>query len=305
MMKTISIIIISYNRLNDTIDLLNDIAVLNNPELLSEVIILNNKSSDDYSAINSFIKRYPKTPFKLIEAPENLGVSRGRNYASGFATGDIYFYIDDDVCLRDINTLSKIVTAFNSNNKNERPTGVVSFKVRYFDTLAIQLTAFPHKKYEKYKDKPRFFTSYYAGCAHAKTKEAWLKAGPYPTDFFYGMEEYDFSYRVLDAGFNIEYNDIFEVLHKESPLGRNTKLEKLSMMWLNKSKVAWRYLPIVYFYSTAFMWSLEFLKKSGFNWNTYFRTLKKVISIPGNEKRYTIQESTLAYLKDVEARLWF
>ncbi len=304
-MKSISIIIISYNRLDDTIDLLNDIGDLNQTQLLKDVIILNNKSTVDYSKVSTFINDHLSIPFQLIDAPENLGVSRGRNYAAQFAKGDIFFFVDDDVNLKDKETLKKITNCFASNNTEERKLGVASFKVLYSSTMQVQITAFPHKKFEKYKDKHRLQTSYYAGCAHAKLKQAWEDAGPYPEDFFYGMEEYDFSYRVLDAGYSIEYNDIFEVIHKESPLGRKSKEEKLRMMWLNKSKVAWRYLPKKYFYSTAFMWSLEYLKKTGFNFQNFFSNWKKIISIPANEIRKPLQQSTLDYLKKVEARVWY
>jgi Predicted glycosyltransferases len=101
------------------------------------------------------------------------------------------------------------------------------------------------------------------------------KVGSYPTDFFYGMEEYDLSYRVLEAGYSIAYTDKVVMLHKESPLGRKPKKEKLQMMWVNKSKVAYRHLPKKYFYSTAFMWSLEYLKKNRLEPGRIFRWLEE------------------------------
>ena len=45
-------------------------------------------------------------------------------------------------------------------------------------------------------------------------------------------------------GYSIAYSDKMVMLHKESPLGRKTKKEKMAMLWINKSKVAWRYLPL-------------------------------------------------------------
>lgn len=304
-MNPISIIIITYNRPADALDLLNDIIQLNHIYLLQDVIVLNNRSTDDYSALKKFIDENEDIPFIFIDAPENLGVAKGRNYATQFAKGEIFFFIDDDVNLKDKETLQKITDCFLANNSAGRKLGVASFKVLYRDTMQMQVTAFPHKKFEKYKDKHEFQTSYYAGCAHAKLREAWHDAGPYPEDFFYGMEEYDFSYRVLDAGYCIAYNDSLEVIHKESPLGRKSKEEKLRMMWFNKSKVAWCYLPKIYFYSTAFMWSLEYLKKTGFHFQNFFSNWKKIIYIPRKEKRKTLQKSTLDYLKEVEARLWY
>ena len=121
--------------------------------------------------------------------------------------------------------------------------------------------------------KPSIFfeTYYYAGGAHAIRREALEKVGSYPTDFFYGMEEYDLSYRLLDAGYRIVYSDSIVMLHKESPLGRKPKSEKLREMWFNNAKVAWRYLPKKYFYSTACMWSLQYLKVTRFNMKGFMK----------------------------------
>jgi len=304
-MKKISIIIISYNRPDDTLDLLQDIAALNNKELLSNVIILNNASTENYLPVITFVNLNPNIPFQFIDAPGNLGVSAGRNYATNFATGEILFYIDDDVNLKDPDSLQKIAIAFSVEKINERKLGIVSFKVLYSYNMQMQQTAFPHKQFNKYKDQHQFLTYYYAGCAHAKLRQAWFDTGPYPENFFYGMEEYDFSYRLLNKGYCIQYQDSLVVLHKESPLGRKTKAEKLRMMWVNKSKVAWRYLPKKYFYSTAFMWSLQYLSKSGMNLKHFIKGIKQILQIKSLEKRNLLSNATLNYLDKVDARLWY
>ena len=77
------------------------------------------------------------------------------------------------------------------------------------------------------------------------------------------------------------------------------------MMWVNKSKVAWRYLPKKFFYSTAFMWSLQYLKKTGFDLSGFFNGWKKVFTIPSTEKRTAVKKSTMNYLRKVKARLWY
>jgi GT2 family glycosyltransferase len=304
-MSSISIIIISYNRVLDTLDLLSDIIQLKESNLLEDVIVLNNASTDDYKEIEDFINTNNHIPFKYVVAEENLGVSRGRNYATKFAKGDIFFYVDDDVNLKDKETLPKIIKSFLGINNETRQIGVVSYKVYYASTMEIQVNAFPHKKFRKYKDKHRFLTYYYAGCAHAKLRQAWNDAGEYPSDFFYGMEEYDFSFRVLNRGYCIKYDDLVTVLHKESPLGRTPKAEKLRMMWINKAKVAWRYLPKKYFYTTAILWSVLFIRKTNFNWSNFEKGWKNIFKIKRTEKRTPLNAETLKYLRKTEARLWY
>jgi hypothetical protein len=76
-------------------------------------------------------------------------------------------------------------------------------------------------------------------------------------------------------------------------------------MWLNKSKVAWRYLPKKYFYSTAFMWSLQYLKETSFNLDGFYNGWKKIFTISSTEKRTPIKQTTIDYLRKVKARLWY
>ena len=304
-MTTLSIIIITYNRPQDTLDLLQDIAQLHDTQLLRDVIVLNNASTDDYADVTAFIQHTPQVPFRYINAPDNLGVARGRNYATQFAGGDILLFIDDDVNLKDRYSISKVIAAFSVPPFEGRQPGVVSFKVLHTANMQMQVNALPHKQFKKYHTLHSFPTYYYAGCAHAKLRAAWDAAGPYPDNFFYGMEEYDFSYRVLDKGYFIRYDDSVTILHKESPLGRKTKAEKLRMMWVNKSRVAWRYLPFYYFITTVILWSVEYSFKSGFNIKHYLNAWFDIAAIPGKEKRMPLQQSTMDYLKKVKARLWF
>jgi hypothetical protein len=95
------------------------------------------------------------------------------------------------------------------------------------------------------------------------------------------------------------------MLHKESPLGRKPKKEKLRMMWANKSRVAYRYLPKKYYYSTAVMWSLQYLKITRFNIAGFFQGWKQVMAIPKKERRKPLKAETINYIKKLKARLWY
>jgi GT2 family glycosyltransferase len=287
------------------LELLKNISQLDRAaELLEEVIIVNNASTEDYSLVEDYITANPFLPFKYFDAPENLGVAKGRNFALAKGTAPVLIMLDDDAVLQNKDSLINLLKEFETNN-TERPKAIVSFKVLYYDSLQMQVNALPHKKFNAYKDKHFFETYFYAGGAHAIKREVIEKLGNYPDDFFYGMEEYDLAFRILNAGYSIVYSDKIVMLHKESPLGRKPKKEKLQMMWVNKSKVAYRYLPEKYFYSTALMWSLQFLKNTGFNINGFFAGWQTVFSISSKEKRTPVSKGTLDYLKKVKARLWY
>jgi GT2 family glycosyltransferase len=272
--------------------------------LLEEVIIVNNASTEDYSQVKAFINQTPQIPFRYYDAPDNLGVAKGRNYALKKGSAPIVIMLDDDAVLQNKDALTQVLEQFGAS-PSDRPRAIVSFKVLYYDTLQMQVNALPHKRFNDFKDKDFFETYFYAGGAHAVRREVIESLGNYPEDFFYGMEEYDLSYRILEKGYSIVYSSRIVMLHKESPLGRKPKKEKLRMMWVNKSTVAYRYLPKRYYYSTAFMWSLQYLKITGFDFAGYMQGWKEVRSIPSTTKRNPISESTLDYLKRLKARLWY
>lgn len=272
--------------------------------LLEEVVVVNNASTADYGRVKEYVEGNTQLPFRYYDAPDNLGVAKGRNFALSKATAPLLIMLDDDAVLQNRDCLVNLVQEFAINNTS-RAKAIVSFKVLYYDTLEMQKNALPHKQFHAHKDLSFFETYYYAGGAHAVKKEVLEKLGNYPADFFYGMEEYDLSYRILDAGYAITYSDKIVMLHKESPHGRKPKEEKLRMMWVNKSKVAYRYLPKKYFYSTAVMWSLQYLKITGFHLPGFFKGWKEVWRIPQMETRKTIGKETMEYLRKVRARLWY
>jgi GT2 family glycosyltransferase len=302
-LKPLSFIIITYNRAKDALELLENISQLDNGQLLEEVIVVNNASSEDYSMVKSF--KHPTIRVVYIESNENLGVTKGRNFALQYAKGEIIIFLDDDAVLQNKDALKNAIAAFERPGFENRPVAIVSFKVLYYDTLKMQENALPHKLFSEYKDKESFFTYYFAGGAHAIKRSVLEQVGNLPAEFFYGMEEYDLSYRILDNGYCIKYDSSIVMLHKESPLGRKPVHVKQRMMWVNKTKVAYRYLPKIYFYSTAVMWSAEYLKKTGFDVAGWLEGWKRIFSIPGKEKRTKLKASTMDYLKKVHARLWY
>jgi GT2 family glycosyltransferase len=301
-MNKIAIIIITYNRPADMLALAMNIEKLSSKkELLEEVIIVNNNSTESYDAVKSFIQENPSTPFKLIESKENLGVSRGRNFAIEQSKAPILVLIDDDAEFQDTDALKRINEAVIENPH----AGILAMKILYFQNSQFQLNAFPHKSFEKRKHLQSFETYYFAGCGNIIVKEAFDIAGPFPTDFFYGMEEYDLSYRILDAGYTIKYIANIVLLHKESPEGRQTKSDKLRGMWVNKTKVAWRYLPMPCYFTTAIMWSMFFLLNSKFDLIGFINGWVAIVTIPFKEKRNKVSKLSQEYLNKVEARILY
>lgn len=303
-MKQISIIIISYNRPADALALLQNLVSLKGVGMLvAEIILLNNASTESYTDVEAFCEMGHPCNIRYIKHEENLGVARGRNYAIGESTGELLFLLDDDAVLQNSDALLQVAALFNADQSGT--IGAAACKVLYYGTGAMQQTAFPHKDFKRLQQAPFFETYYFTGCAHVLRRSAIEKTGLYPEDFFYGMEEYDLAYRLLLYHYQIVYTASVVVLHKESPLGRKPKAEKLRMMWVNKSKVAWRYLRWYHFAGTAIMWSLFALLKSGFNLKEWLNGWMAISRIFVKERKTTLPKKAMDHLHHLNARLWY
>lgn len=303
MPEQISLLIITYNRPDDLLDLLRSLSLQQDTDVLKEVLILNNASSLSYQRAEDFITANPQLKINYIQSQENLGVSRGRNRLMSMASGELLLVLDDDIVFQHPGDLKKIAAVFDTPLFKNEKTAIVTFRVIYYDSKEVQQTAFPHKRFEEYQHKEAFLTYYFAGCAHILKREILQQTGLYPEDFFYGMEEYDLSYRVIDAGYSIGYSNSVTFEHKESPKGRAASYQKLSSQWINKSKVAWRYLPKQYYITTMLSWSFEYFRKIKGHWAAYFSSWRKALIIPFTDKRSRISKKAMGYLRSVGARL--
>lgn len=295
-MKKISIVIISYERPIQCHDLLLNISKMNNLELIEDVIVVNNNSSADYYMVDSFIKRHKEINFRLLKSKRNIGVATARNFGAVFSKAPIILFIDDDAQFVNKNAFSSVLQIFSHSPK----LGIASFKI--MKDGEMQQTAFPHKRFKDMKNLQHFDAPYFTGCCHALRREVFDKVKRYPVDFFYGMEEYDLGYRVIDAGYTIGYDSGVVVNHTECPRGRLSNKEKLLGMWINKTKVAWRYLPMWCFFTTGLMWSLKYLLDTK-DIKGWIKGIGKWIKIPKENVRKKLGEKALSYLKETQARL--
>lgn len=154
-MTKISFVIITYNRADDCLELLENISqLLYVQEMVEDIVVLNNCSSQSYKSVENFVKENDHIPFKYINASSNLGVALGRNFAAELAEGDIMVFVDDDIVIRDKNILHSIVASFSPHTSATREIGVSCFKVLYHSNGQMQQTAFPTKTLISIKTLP-------------------------------------------------------------------------------------------------------------------------------------------------------
>lgn len=303
MKDLITIIVVTYKRGEELKCLLNSIKSQEDYlKYIYEIIIINNGDEYGYEWIYDLEDIQCDLKIKYIKSPLNLGVTKGRNLGIEKSASELLLFIDDDAEFLNEDALKNL---FNYIKNEDQNIGAFAFKVLYFENREIQKNVFPHKLFKKYFDKKEFNTSHFIGAAHLLKKSVIDKAGKYSGDFFYGMEEYEMSYKIIEAGFKIRYTNQVVVLHKESAKGRMKSKLKNRMLWKNKTIISWMFLPNKYFFSTSVIWSLYYLIKNNFDFISFIKTWFDIIRSIKTENRSKLSNQSIEYLKNVEARLWY
>src|SRR5690349_22215358 len=127
----IAIVIITYNRPEDALELARNISALQDvTTLCSEIIFVNNKSDLPYTELETFIQQHPHIPFRYFKTEENLGVSRGRNFAIQQSSAPYLVFLDDDALFRNLDALHYIPQIFTQPIvETSQPIGIISFNV--------------------------------------------------------------------------------------------------------------------------------------------------------------------------------
>lgn len=297
---------VTFNRPAELLDLLRSVAEQEDVgDVLEEMLILDNGTSVDYTPCWDFVSRHPELPVRVLRSDENIGAAAGKNRLMREARSDTFLFLDDDVVFSTSRDLASAASVLEKDFFRAAKAAIVQLRVVHHDTKEPQRSAYPHKRREPSTADTEFLTVFIAGGAALMKKEALDLAGPYPEGSLYAMEEYDLGYRVIDAGYSIGYDPSITIEHKESREGRVPNDAKLRLQWVNKSAIAWRYLPLRYFVTTALMWSLEYVRRVRGHPRSYVRGWRDVLRIPFVERRKAIGPEALAYLRKVDARLWY
>lgn len=224
----ISIITVNYNGFNDTCELI-DTLPLNDDSL--EVIVIDNASEKNEALLIE--ARYPNV--KAIRSNTNLGFAGGNNLGINAATGKYLFFINNDTIIKDFN-INVLINRLESSSK----IGMVCPKIRFaWEDNPIQFAGYTELSRITLRNKAIGFgekdmgqhntphpTPYAHGAAMLVKREAFEKVGKMPECYFLYYEEYDWSIMFRRAGYEIWYEPLFTIYHKESKsTGQNSPLK--------------------------------------------------------------------------------
>lgn len=240
----------------------------------------------------------------VVRPEHNRGVTGGRNLGITLAKGSHLIFIDDDAVWHDNQDMARIVARLESTPR----CGCVAARILNPRTGETdrKMLPMPDKSRLEHSTVP-VETPYFYGCAHAIRSEAVERVGMYPERLVYGMEELDLSLRLLDAGYVIVYDPDIAALHYEASSGRTyVGASYWKQHAINKSRVAWRLLPLPYPLTVGLIWSAAALVKTRRPgvaleiWQTLWRERTAL-----RAERKVIASATVRYLKHVGARLLY
>lgn len=222
----VSIITINYNGLEDTCALIETIPFNEN----MEVIVVDNASKNQESETIS--QRYPQV--RVIRSNQNLGFAGGNNLGIRAAHGKYIFLVNNDTIFKDFN-----VQALIDRMKSSPKIGIVCPKIRFaWGNHPIQYTGYTPLSKITVRNRAIGFneedhgqydtahpTPYAHGAAMLIRRDAIDKVGLMPEFYFLYYEELDWSMMFTRAGFQIWYEPLCTIYHKESQsTGQNSHL---------------------------------------------------------------------------------
>ena len=227
-MKKVSIITVNYNQPKVTLELLDSIQKQEFSNL--EVIVVDNGSRDDPSQVIS--EEYPQAI--TIRSEQNLGFAGGNNLGISRATGDYFFFVNNDTEIPS-GTISSLVGVLDK----EPEAGIVCPVIYYHsEPDTVQFAGYTplniltgRNSAIGYKTQMPLFsgideTSYAHGAAMMVKKEAIMQSGMIPENYFLYYEELDWATRIKEAGYKILINRGCAIYHKESlSVGKESSLK--------------------------------------------------------------------------------
>ncbi|MGN1263493.1 MAG: glycosyltransferase family 2 protein [Prevotella sp.] len=229
----VSIITVNYNGFEDTCALIDTIPL---DENTIEVIVVDNGSARNEAEMLS--QRYSKV--KTLRSETNLGFAGGNNLGIKHSQGRYIYLINNDTLFKsfDIRSLCHRLDSSES-------VGVVCPKIRFaWDDCPIQFAGYTKLSSLTLRNRAIGFgetdngqyneahsTPYAHGAAMMLKREVIDKVGYMPECFFLYYEEIDWSMSITRAGYEIWYEPLATIYHKESrSTGQSSPLRTYYLM---------------------------------------------------------------------------
>lgn len=199
------------------------------------ILVDNNPERHDREAL---LSRFHSA--QVLWDGRNKGVV-ARNLGFAAARGQVVVLLDDDVFVQTPDFLDLLGARFAADPKLGAIT--VSKRVRGDNRRRVDLI--PHT--DKSVDLTRPFETFrFVGGCVGFSAQALRETGGFLPDFFYGLEEIELSYRLIDAGWKILYEPAVVCEELEHPAGRRPKRQVQADRLTNKLIISFLHMPSPY-----------------------------------------------------------
>ncbi len=292
----VSFVVVTWNRREELTDCLQSLRSQHYAN--SETLVVDNASTDGTPELVA--ADFPEV--RLLRSAKNLGAVGGRNLGIRAARGDYLILIDDDAHFEGHDVVEQTLARF----EREPVLGAIAFTIRDASSGEVLGKSIPRR--DKRVVPGDFACSYFCGAGFALRRSALTLPEPFWPPLFYGAEELDASFRLLDRGHEILCTDAVTVIHRESPAGRP------SGQWVyhqarNRCWVAVRNLPFPQAVSTTLGWWLVtgwVAIRDGHKAQWLRAIAHAVRGLPAAmSTRQSLQRATLGRLAKLSGRTWF
>ncbi|MDE6300743.1 MAG: glycosyltransferase family 2 protein [Muribaculaceae bacterium] len=252
---TLSIVILTCNQCGHTMRLLRSLAPYLADHTDTDVVLVDNGSTDDTDAeLSAWKASLPRIAprIKVIRLSENRGVAGGRNIGISAASGELLLILDNDTVVNAgaLDGLRRHIAANPSCGicapALRAPDGELQSSAKPYPGPLLKLAHIvrPGRELERERVEMRKPHPWYViGACQMMRHSTYDAVGPLDEGIFYGPEDADYCARVRRAGLTIDYLPEFEIIHdwrratRRSPLSRLGRLHirALFHFWIKHS----------------------------------------------------------------------
>lgn len=204
MRPLISIIVLNFNRVNETAFTIEHLVFLKGQRPDIEIIAVDNASSDETW---DFLKEQADH-VKIMRMSSNIGIE-AINRACEKALGEYVLVLDDDSHPVDKACLDRIAEIFDSEEK----VGIIACRIESASGKRVREWHIPDV--DEYCLSPAFI-----GCGFAIRRDLFRLIDWFPADFFLYQNEIEVAIRARLAGYEIVFDPACRVVHRFVPAGR-------------------------------------------------------------------------------------
>ena len=174
---------------------------------------------------------------KVIWDGRNKGVA-ARNLGFDMARGEYVILLDDDVFVDTPDFLDRFAAAFDADDR----LGAVTTRKYVRGETRRRLDLIPHTDKSVDLTRPFYTFRFVGGCVGFRTQML-RDVGGFLPDFFYGLEEVELAYRIIDGGWKIRYEPDIVSEELEHPAGRRPKRDVQTDRLANKYIISYLRMP--------------------------------------------------------------